>query len=117
MKNLLKTVNSVMKNTPYSYEKGKGPIMLIDPGHGGVVDGEYLTAPNKMSKFDDGWEFYEGLYNRALAWYTAYYMWQEKQNYCILFQGHVDHDVHTRAEYANTYAEFCTEERDRKSVV
>lgn len=39
---------------------------IIDPGHGGMVDGEYVTAPKKM--FDHGdFVFYEGVWNRQVA--------------------------------------------------
>jgi N-acetylmuramoyl-L-alanine amidase len=42
-------------------------LFLLDPGHSGVVDGEYLTAPDKMWEFDDGTIIYEGERNRVLA--------------------------------------------------
>lgn len=39
---------------------------LIDPGHGGCVDGVYVTAPAKM--FDHGdFIFEEGIWNRLVA--------------------------------------------------
>ena len=40
---------------------------LIDAGHGGFVDGKYVTAPKKMFKFDDGFTVYEGVFNRFVA--------------------------------------------------
>lgn len=41
-------------------------LVVIDAGHGGIVNGEYDTAPNKM--FDHGdFVFYEGVFNRQIA--------------------------------------------------
>jgi len=37
---------------------------LIDSGHGGMVDGEYVTAPAKMYEFNPGEVYYEGVGNR-----------------------------------------------------
>lgn len=39
---------------------------LLDPGHGGIVDGTYVTAPSKM--FDHGdFVFEEGVWNRKVV--------------------------------------------------
>ena len=40
---------------------------LISSGHGGMIDGKYVTAPNKMFTFPDGFVFYEGVFNRLVA--------------------------------------------------
>lgn len=42
---------------------------IIDAGHGGINPntGEYVTAPNKMNVFDDGFTIYEGVFNRKVA--------------------------------------------------
>lgn len=40
---------------------------LLDPGHGGMKDGTYTSAPAKMHTFDDGLVFYEGVNNRAIV--------------------------------------------------
>lgn len=39
---------------------------LIDNGHGGMINGEYTTAPAKMYDHGD-FVFYEGVYNRIIA--------------------------------------------------
>jgi len=43
------------------------PTILIEAGHGGLIDGKYTTAPAKMHTFDDGFTFYEGVFNRKLC--------------------------------------------------
>lgn len=40
---------------------------LLVPGHGGMVDGKYTTAPKKMHKFIDGLTIYEGVVNRFIV--------------------------------------------------
>jgi len=40
---------------------------LIDPGHGGLVNGKYVTPGKRSPKFDDGKVLFEGVNNRELA--------------------------------------------------
>lgn len=37
---------------------------LFDPGHGGLVNGKYVTPGKRSPKFDDGSVLYEGVNNR-----------------------------------------------------
>lgn len=37
---------------------------LIDAGHGGLVDGKYVTPGKRSPKFDSGYVLYEGVNNR-----------------------------------------------------
>jgi len=39
---------------------------LLDAGHGGMLNGRYVTAPRKMFKFPD-FVIYEGVINRAIT--------------------------------------------------
>lgn len=45
--------------------------IIIDAGHGGLKDGVYTTAPNKMFTFPDGKVVYEGVINRIFAEITG----------------------------------------------
>ncbi len=40
---------------------------LLDPGHGGIIDGVYQTAGKRSPAFPDGSVLYEGEFNRAVA--------------------------------------------------
>lgn len=40
---------------------------LLDEGHGGLLNGHYVTAPKKMFKFPDGLTIYEGVINREIG--------------------------------------------------
>lgn len=42
-------------------------LWLLDPGHGGVIDGEYQTIGKRSPKFEDGTQLYEGEFNRAIV--------------------------------------------------
>jgi N-acetylmuramoyl-L-alanine amidase len=42
-------------------------IYLIDPGHGGIVDGKYITPGKRSPMFPDGTQLFEGVNNRAIA--------------------------------------------------
>ena len=42
-------------------------LWLLDPGHGGMIDGQYQTAGKRSPKFADGTVLYEGELNRALV--------------------------------------------------
>ena len=40
---------------------------LLDPGHGGIIDGAYQTAGKRSPKFEDGSVLYEGVFNRDVV--------------------------------------------------
>jgi len=40
---------------------------LLDPGHGGLIDGVYQTAGKRSPKFPDGSTLYEGVFNRDVV--------------------------------------------------
>jgi len=40
---------------------------LLDPGHGGLIDGVYQTAGKRSPVFSDGNVLYEGVFNRDVA--------------------------------------------------
>ena len=42
-------------------------VWLLDAGHGGMENGRYTTAPDKMYTFDDGLVFHEGVNNREIV--------------------------------------------------
>ena len=42
-------------------------LILLDPGHGGIVNNEYVTAPKKMYDHGNGFVVYEGVFNRNVV--------------------------------------------------
>jgi len=65
-------------------------VEIIDPGHGGIIDGKYVTAPDKMWKHP-GFTFYEGVFNRAVAWRHAQDMFANNRSYEIVVYN--NHDI------------------------
>ena len=45
----------------------KNRVPILDAGHGGMIDGVYATGNKKRYTFQDGYEVYEGVINRAIA--------------------------------------------------
>lgn len=44
------------------------PLMIfVDPGHGGIVNGQYVTPGKRSPKFEDGKQLFEGVHNREIA--------------------------------------------------
>jgi N-acetylmuramoyl-L-alanine amidase len=41
-------------------------LIILDAGHGGMIDGKYITTPAKMFKHVDGTIAYEGVINRQV---------------------------------------------------
>lgn len=57
--------------------KDLNAIPVIFPGHGGMIGGEYVTAPAKMHEFEDGVTIYEGEVNRSICKYTTLFLKDE----------------------------------------
>lgn len=55
---ILKQISKLLNNSKYTY--------LLDPGHGGIIDGIYQTDGNRSPNFDDNTVLYEGVYNRKV---------------------------------------------------
>jgi len=78
-------------------------VVLLDPGHGGLIDSKYVTAPNKMAKHPFG-EFYEGLWNRVVVWAHAQKLFLSKHNYHIIVPEDKDVTVYERVRRAEAIA-------------
>lgn len=50
-----------------SYITNSEMLILLDAGHGGIINGKYTTAPKKMYKHGDDFVFYEGVFNREVV--------------------------------------------------
>jgi N-acetylmuramoyl-L-alanine amidase len=44
----------------------KKPIILLDAGHGGMIDGKYQTPGKRSPKWGDGQQYFEGVGNRQI---------------------------------------------------
>ena len=41
--------------------------MAFDPGHGGIVDGQYMTSGKRSPLWKDGTQYFEGVGNRQIV--------------------------------------------------
>lgn len=40
---------------------------ILDPGHGGMINKQYVTPGKRSPKFDDGSQLFEGVNNREIV--------------------------------------------------
>jgi N-acetylmuramoyl-L-alanine amidase len=76
-------------------------VFLIDNGHSGVIDGEYLTSPNKMFRFPNGTYSYEGVINRELKRELLLHMDDAGLAYIDICPTELDLGLDERVDIAN----------------
>lgn len=81
-------------------------IYLIDSGHGGFINGKYVTAPSKMHKFNNSEIAYEGVINREIKKLLINHMLIENIRYIDICPTEFDLSLDARVDIANRY---CTE--------
>lgn len=102
MNKLLEIIRYIKSKIPQAvYPDIERTITLIDPGHGGIVDGVYVTAPSKMTVFPE-FTFYEGVFNRALAWTYALRLFERNLGYHIIVTEDDDTSLIKRTVRANS---------------
>jgi len=74
---------------------------IIDNGHGGMIDGEYTTAPSKMHVFPDGLTIYEGVFNRGVKKHLVKMLHDEGINCVDLVPEDEDISLGERVRRAN----------------
>lgn len=75
-------------------------IIGIDPGHGGVIDGLYQTAPNKMYDHKD-FVFYEGEFNRVIAVRLAKMLFESDISHYFTTNSNLDVSLQLRVNRSN----------------
>ena len=114
MEKVIELTSAYRRNTPLSAWNPKHPCMvLLDSGHGGMVNGKYTTAPAKMSKFVD-LEFYEGVWNRAVMWVLAAELYSMEMSYHILTPEDTDITLMERVRRAVTTWRVNMDKKDFK---
>ena len=77
-------------------------IIYLDPGHGGIINGLYDTAPEKM--FDHGdYIFYEGVFNRAVALHLSRLLLKENISHVFTTDSNYDVSLPLRTNRINNY--------------
>ena len=101
---LTNITQSIRKIIPMEYIPVGTPMLeFIDMGHGGMLMGEYDTAPEKM--YDHGeFTFYEGVWTRALGWMYALDLYTNGLGYMVVSPGNKDRSIYSRYTMANDKA-------------
>src|SRR5690554_2819648 len=76
-------------------------LWLIDAGHGGMKDGKYTTAPNKMHIFNDGYTIYEGVVNRGVAKKLYKKLSEGCVDWALVYDDEIDTHLSSRVQIAN----------------
>jgi N-acetylmuramoyl-L-alanine amidase len=77
-------------------------IYLIDSGHGGMLNGAYQTAPDKMFNFGNGTIAYEGVTNRIVKDYVLKYGVQSGLKLIDVCPSVLDLPLEIRADFSNS---------------
>jgi N-acetylmuramoyl-L-alanine amidase len=79
-----------------------GDVMFfLDPGHGGMVNGKYTTAPDKMYKHPD-FVIYEGVINRSICNKLKKLMLENDIPFFDVVSSNRDVSLQTRVDRANS---------------
>jgi N-acetylmuramoyl-L-alanine amidase len=78
------------------------PLMvLLDAGHGGIIEGKYVTAPSKQFHHKDGSWAYEGVINRQVKNALVLLLEEGRIAYMDITPDETDIPLETRTKYAN----------------
>ena len=76
---------------------------LLDPGHGGLIDGEYQTKGKRSPVWPDGSQLFEGEFNRAIVARLTELMAAAGMPYNVIAPEHTDISLVERVQRANTW--------------
>jgi len=101
---LIGITNKIRETIPMeNILEGAKVLEFIDMGHGGIINGEYTTAPKKM--YDHGeFIFYEGVWTRVLGWMYALDLYTNNLSYSVVSPGNKDRSIWERYSKANAIA-------------
>lgn len=83
-----------------------GKAIIIDPGHGGLINGVYQTAPKKMYDHGNGNVAYEGVINRLVASRLKSVLALEGVPLINLCPTNLDVPLQQRVAIANVYVDY-----------
>jgi len=78
-------------------------LVLLDNGHGGLIDGVYQTNGKRSPIWDDGSQLFEGEFNRAVVCGIIQELANMNINYVVITSEHGDISLKERVRRANQY--------------
>lgn len=79
------------------------PLILLDSGHGGMINGIYQTAPAKMFVHSDATTAYEGVLNRNIKQHVIDLFKKEGIKYADVCPSEMDIPLSVRCNVINNY--------------
>jgi N-acetylmuramoyl-L-alanine amidase len=79
-------------------------IVLLDNGHGGIINNEYQTPGKRSPKWADGSQLFEGEFNRAIVNGIIQELTRLKIPYVNIAPEYIDISLEERMKRANAYA-------------
>lgn len=88
-------------------------LILLDAGHGGIIDKKYQTAGKRSPKWSDGSQYFEGVGNRQIRDEIAKMLRAEGIQFRYVNEGQKDMSLRERVNIVNAIAR----KRGAKNVV
>jgi N-acetylmuramoyl-L-alanine amidase len=83
------------------WKKKSNKLVLIDAGHGGMIDGVYQTKGKRSPVWEDGSQYFEGVGNRILRDKVAIWLKLWGIDYQFVNKGNKDIPLSTRVKNIN----------------
>lgn len=80
-------------------------VFLINKGHGGMVGGKYVTAPDKMYNHGNGQKAYEGVINRVIGDKVIRKLYSLGLSYIDICATNLDTPLKIRLDIINAYCD------------
>lgn len=80
---------------------------LLDPGHGGIINGIYQTAGKRSPKWQDGTQLFEGVFNRKVTARVIELCIESGIDCVDIVNSNKDISLFNRVKRANEYAKNC----------
>lgn len=74
---------------------------LLDAGHGGIINGKYVTPGKRSPKFEDGSQLFEGVNNREIVNKLILALYKENIKYVDIVASQEDVPLSIRVNNAN----------------
>lgn len=78
-------------------------VILLDAGHGGIIDGVYQTRGKRSPVWEDGSQYFEGVGNRQIRDELSKMLKKEGIRYFHINEGQKDTVLKERKDLANHY--------------
>lgn len=105
------------KGTQYTiFEGSSNYVFLLDPGHGGMIDGIYQTEGKRSPVWEDGTQLFEGVSNRDFILRITKELEARDISYINLVDTEIDTPLKIRTDLANYLYSNEQKKKKRKMI-